>query len=230
MDSTFQIEDMRSSESRSGCLRGCLMGCGVLAILAFLALVVAGFFVYRVVDQAIIRDPEQANQVLQEVLQCQVPEGYRTEQAVKVPVLDMRMVMIQPVGGFRPQEDTMFIVVAAQNFKPEQLEQQFRMQAAQQGAKFPAGKAKETSIVKVQVGDRTREATKIQSRDEKQSFVQYLVPIKPGVLCTAHGPQDGFDQAAFESFLKSIRGLPPAPDEDTPPETEETKPEEPKSI
>jgi hypothetical protein len=204
-----------------GFLKFCLVcGCIVLLLAGL-----AGAAAVYAVSQAVSMDPTTVAARAQEIIPCTIPPGYQGAMAFRIPFVGVSMVMIGPPGMLQNQQGTppgqsgMMIMLLSippgQN--PQQLQNQMQAKMQQQGQGGPN--------TQLQVESTQARTFKIRGADvefTEQVGVQQsgqgavrmrqltaMIPHTPGsadqVLIMIMGPEQGFDQAALEAFLGSIR-------------------------
>lgn len=221
----FQFDEVSSDAPQKkqgiGCLGGFLIGCGILFLILLIAGGVGGYFLYSFIKQGYSTDPAKIDQWLQEVIECKVPEKYEGKMGLNYSFADfhIKLLILMPVDAALDQDDpglTRFMVFGGpEEANQRQLEMQFEQQFEQQMQQNPnlkgqGGERVESTKVEVQVGEYKYQATRsVYSTEEDRRVISYMVSPKAGVLVAAFGPEEGFDQEAFDAFLKSMKADPP---------------------
>lgn len=206
---TFDIGGEPPRRQEGGCVKGLLIGCGLLFVLVVAAVVAGFFFVSRYFS--FTKDPVQAAQILNQVIECELPMGYEPVFAFRAAVF--RMVLIGPQGmdmGKGDPNATLFFVFSASGKDEDAMRKAFEDQLRQQGFAADIEDSKESQI-DLDVGGKPMTARKIEGRQDGEEVVLYQLLVKPSVLFVATGSKTKFDQKAMESLLGSIKLDPEKP-------------------
>jgi len=183
-------------------LGAALLFCCCSLLVAFLVFRQAG----RTIQQGVKTDPESASQAAHEVVDYDLPDGYKERIAMDMMVYSM--VMIGPTSY---QSDEPVIMLA--QFSPmagndKQLEQQmvqsFEQQSGTKGLDMQLVEVKDMTIRNEETSVNIYEGT-----DQNGNSVRQLITTFPGkdgtVMLLIMGNVDGWDDDKVDAFIESIR-------------------------
>lgn len=78
-----------------GCLKGCLVTLGVLAVLAVISVYACG----KVVERSVVEEPAEVERAAQEVAQYVLPPGFSPKGALRLPVLGQIAIFARSEDG-----------------------------------------------------------------------------------------------------------------------------------
>ncbi len=191
----------------------------VLGILGGVALIcclgVAAFFyivpavVERSLSGALAEGPEQAAGVAAEIVDYELPSGYR--EAGGLSMMGLRMVMIEPEGD---SGDGVMIMMmsfpAALAGDEAQMREQMESMVAEQGIDMEGGDLQEFGAEIYVINGQETTFTLFEGTDESGSRVRQMFgPIVTrdggaGMIMIV-GNVESWDQEAVDSFLRSLR-------------------------
>jgi len=169
------------------------------------------FITQRVVSQAVIDDPAKAASLGHEIVDYNLPDGYRELGGMNALVF--KMIFIGPKST---NQDSMFMVLmqisAGANMSPEEMQRQMTQAMQQQGQ----GRTMQTHVVGTQTATikgqpvtlTVSEGEVTEGNDAGTLFRQVIgvFPAKDGTaMLMAMGKKDTWDQATLDSFLASIK-------------------------
>jgi len=169
------------------------------------------FISQRVVSQAVIDDPAKAASLGHEIVDYNLPDGYRELGGMNALVFKMVF-----IGSESKTSSSMFMVLmqipAGANMSPEEMQRQMTQAMQQQGQ----GRNMQTHVVGTQTATikgqpvtlTISEGEVTQGDDAGTTFRQVIgvFPAKEGTaMLMAMGKKDSWDQAMLDNFLASIK-------------------------
>ena len=169
------------------------------------------FITQRVVSQAVIDDPAKAGTLGHEIVDYNLPDGYRELGGMNALVF--KMVFIGPTSTNR---DSMFIVLmqipTGANMDQEEMQRQMTqaMQQQGQGRNIRAHVVgTQTATIKGQPVTLTVSEGEVTEGNEAGTLFRQVIGVFPGkagtAMLMAMGKKDTWDQATLDSFLASIK-------------------------
>ena len=178
---------------------------GVAMLLCCGGLFGAGVWLKRTVDQAQVTNPVEVEQLAQEIASIRLPEEYRPQMGLQIPILGMRMAIYNRTDS--PQAMAMLMennmgMNPADSAQRDQMLSQMKQQMGMQGADLSETEVREIEVagqkVPFQFGTLTKNGVKLRQ-------VMGFVPLNKGlVLVTIAAPVDDFDDDAVVAILQSI--------------------------
>ncbi len=185
----------------------------VIILLGLCCIGGAGFYFIsqRVVSQAVIDDPAKAAALGHEIVDYNLPDGYRELGGMNALVFKMVF-----IGSTSKTSDSMFIMLmqipSGTNMDQEEMQRQMTQAMQQQGQ----GRAMQTHVVGTQTATikgqpvtlTISEGEVTEGSDAGAIFRQVMgvFPAKDGTaMLMAMGKKDTWDQATLDSFLASIK-------------------------
>jgi len=183
-----------------------MLGIGSVALLLCCGgLFGAGIWMQRTLKVAVVTNPVEVQQVADEIVSMKLPDNYRAETGMRLPMVQMRMATF-----VRTDNPQVRVVVMENNmaFNPsdkearDRLLDQMKMQTGTQGANVADTEIREIEIegesVPFQFSTLEKNGTSIRQ-------VLGFVPLKTGtVLVVIVCPQDSFDEDEVLTILQSI--------------------------
>lgn len=206
---------------------------GVALLLCCGGLFGAGVWLQRTVQQAQITDPDQIEEVAQQIASIRLPEEYHPQMGLQFPILGMRMAIFTRTDSPQSMAMLMENTMSMNSSDPAQRDQmmsQMKQQMGMQGADLSQTEVREIEVagqkVPFQFGTLTKNGVKLTQ-------VIGFVPLKKGmVMVSIAAPVDEFDDDEIVEILQSIaepvatvdRELPPSSPPATLPNTDTTQP------
>jgi len=185
------------------------IGLGAAALFCLCAVAVAGFVFYRLgkqVQEGIKTDPESVAQAAHEIVDYDLPAGYKEEMAMNI--MFYSIVVIGPDTYSTNQPIIMLAQFNSSIADPEQMKRQiiqsFEQQSGRRGADMQLKEIKKMTIR----GEETDVAI-YEGTDQSGDFVRQLIASFPGkdgtALLMIIGDAGSWDQDVLDEFIESIR-------------------------